>query len=53
MTELKHQEEFKWLKEINSQSIQGAIADMDTAYTNFFKHGKGFPIYKIKIIVYL
>lgn len=46
--ELKHQEEFKWLKEINSQSIQGAIADMDTAYTNFFKHGKGFPKFKKK-----
>jgi putative transposase len=46
--ELKHQEEFKWLNEINSQSIQGAIADMDTAYTNFFKHGKGFPKFKKK-----
>lgn len=40
--------ECEWLKEINAQSLQQAIANLDTAYTNFFK-GKGeFPKYKTK-----
>jgi putative transposase len=26
-----------WLKEINSQSLQGALLDLDTAYLKFFK----------------
>lgn len=34
-----------WLKEVNSQSLQGAIKNLDQAYSNFFK-GSGFPKFK-------
>ncbi len=40
--------ECQWLKEINSQSLQASIANLDTAYTNFFKGKSGFPKYKSK-----
>lgn len=40
--------ECAWLKEINSQSLQMALRNLDNAYTNFF-HGRGeFPKYKSK-----
>ena len=37
-----------WLKETNSQSLQVAILDLDTAYSNFFKGRAGFPKFKKK-----
>lgn len=40
--------ECEWLKEINSQSLQQAIVNMDTAFTNFFKGRSEFPKYKSK-----
>jgi putative transposase len=45
---LKKQEETEWLKEVNSQSLQSAIINLDTAYTRFFKQKKGFPKFKSK-----
>ncbi len=36
-----------WLKEVNSQSLQQAITNLDKAYTSFFK-GSGFPKFKSK-----
>ena len=36
-----------WLKEVNSQSLQVALLNLDTAYSNFFKGG-GFPKFKSK-----
>jgi putative transposase len=39
--------ECEWLKEVNSQSLQGALLDLDTAYSKFFK-GAGFPEFKSK-----
>lgn len=44
--ELKAEKE--WLAEVNSQSLQMSIRNMDTAYTNFFKHGAHFPNFKNK-----
>lgn len=38
----------EWLKEINSQTLQGAITNMDTAFTNFFKGQAEFPKFKSK-----
>lgn len=35
--------EHEWLKEVNSQSLQSAIENMDTAFKNFFRMKKGFP----------
>ena len=40
--------ELPWLKETNSQSLQVAILDLDTAYSNFFKGRAGFPKFKKK-----
>ncbi len=48
LTELKKKEEFIWLNEINSQSLQDALKNLETAYKNFFKFHKGFPRFKSK-----
>jgi putative transposase len=41
-------ERCEWLKEVNSQSLQSALRNLDTAYTNFFRntHAVGFPKFK-------
>lgn len=41
--------ELPWLKEINSQSLQSAILNLDTAYGNFFKGRADFPRFKKKL----
>ena len=40
--------ELPWLKETNSQSLQVALLDLDTAYSNFFKGRSNFPKFKKK-----
>ena len=40
--------ELPWLKENNSQSLQVALLDLDTAYSNFFKGRADFPKFKKK-----
>ena len=37
-----------WLKEINSQSLQQSITNLDKAYTTFFKGQNSFPNFKKK-----
>jgi len=39
----KLKQENEWLKEVNSQSLQSEIENMDTAFKNFFRMKKGFP----------
>ena len=39
--------ECEWLKEVNSQSLQSALINLDEAYNKFFK-GAGFPKFKKK-----
>lgn len=46
--ELKKQEETSWLKEINSQSLQCALMNLDSAYIKFFKGLSKFPKFKKK-----
>jgi len=46
LTELKT--ECEWLKEINSQSLQQSITNLDKAYTAFFKGQNDFPKFKKK-----
>jgi putative transposase len=46
LTDLK--EELPWLKELNSQSLQQAITNLDKAYTLFFKGQNSFPKFKKK-----
>jgi putative transposase len=48
LTKLKKMEEFKWLKEINSQSLQHSLKGLDDAYNSFFKKRTGFPKFKSK-----
>lgn len=40
--------EYEWLSDVNSQSLQSALRNLDTAYTNFFRNTKaiGFPKFK-------
>ena len=40
-------EELNWLKEINSQSLQGSLLNLDHAYKRFFKGIGGFPKKKL------
>ncbi len=47
LTDLK--KECEWLKEINSQSLQQSLANLDNAYTNFFKGRSEFPNFKKKL----
>ena len=48
LTVLKGQEETKWLKEVNSQSLQYALRCLDTAFKNFFRGRARFPRFKSK-----
>ncbi|MDA0524140.1 IS200/IS605 family element RNA-guided endonuclease TnpB [Methanococcoides alaskense] len=46
LTELKVEHE--WLKDVNSQSLQGATLNLENAYTKFFREKTGFPKFKSK-----
>jgi putative transposase len=47
LTALK-QTECEWMKEINSQSLQAALRDLDVAYNKFFRKEARFPRFKSK-----
>lgn len=44
----KLKKENKWLKEINAQSLQMSLRNLDNAFTKFFREKKGFPKFKSK-----
>lgn len=46
LTELK--KECDWLSEVNSQSLQSSISNLDSAFTSFFKGQSKFPNFKSK-----
>lgn len=48
LTDLKKEKEFDWLKEVNSQSLQASIRNLDIAYKNFFNRNNKFPRFKTK-----
>lgn len=48
LTELKKQEATAWLREVNSQTLQFAIRNLEAAYTNFFQKRAKFPKFKSK-----
>ncbi len=48
LPQLKKNKETEWLKEINSQSLQMSLKNMDEAFTRFFRDKKGFPKFKSK-----
>jgi putative transposase len=44
----KKDEEFQWLKEINSQVLISTLMNLETAYGNFFRKKSKFPRFKSK-----
>lgn len=44
----KLKDENEWLEEVNSQSLQMALRNLDNAFTRFFKLKNGFPNFKSK-----
>ena len=45
---LKKAEDTEWLKEVNSQTLQASLENLDKAFTKFFRDKKGFPKFKSK-----
>ncbi len=37
-----------WLNEINSQSLQYSLANLDKAFRSFFKHNTDYPTFRSK-----
>ena len=48
LTLLKRDGQFVWLKEINSQSLQSSLRNLDSAYNKFFRKQTKFPKFKSK-----
>jgi putative transposase len=48
LTQFKKDENYIWLKEINSQSLQSSLRNLDTAYGKFFRKQSKFPRFKSK-----
>jgi len=48
LTNLKKEEEYSWLKKVNSQSLQHTIRHLDVAFGNFFQKRTKFPRFKKK-----
>lgn len=48
LTSLKKTNKYDWLNEINSQSLQDALKNLDKSYKRFFKKKSGFPKFKSK-----
>jgi len=46
MKDMKCQTETSWLSDVNSQSLQVALKNLDSAFTKFFREKKGFPNFK-------
>lgn len=48
LTKLKKLDEYVWLNECGSQSLQMALRDLDSSYSRFFKKKGGYPKFKSK-----
>ena len=48
LTHLKKLEEYSWLNEVNAQTLQAILRDLDNAYKNFYEKRAGFPRFKSK-----
>lgn len=46
----KLQEEYEWLKEVDSCSLRCAIFNLEDAYRNFFEERNYYPVFKNKYI---
>lgn len=48
LTSMKQQEQYAFLKEVDSMALQQSLRDLDRAYQNFFKKLSGYPCFKSK-----
>ncbi len=48
LTKLKKTKKYFWLNEINSQSLQDSLFNLDRAYQRFYKKQGGYPKFKSK-----
>ena len=48
LNDLKKNPDYSWLKEADSNSLQQALRDLQTAYDRFFKKLGGYPCFKSK-----
>jgi putative transposase len=48
LTELKIQKEYSWLYDINSQTLQASLKNLNTAYVSFFRGLTKFPKFHSK-----
>ena len=48
LTEWKKQEDLAFLKEVDAIALQQSLRDLDRAYQNFFKQGRGYPRFRKK-----
>jgi len=46
LTKLKKKKDFQWFNEVNSQSLQMSLRNLDNAFTNFFRKNGKFPRFK-------
>ena len=47
-TQLKKQENFKWLNEVSNTTMVESMRNLDKAFKTFFKTKKGYPKFKTK-----
>ncbi|HBU00381.1 MAG TPA: transposase, partial [Thermotoga naphthophila] len=48
LVKLKKTDKYSWLKEVNSQSLQQSLKDLERAFKNFFKKQASYPKFKKK-----
>ena len=48
LTHLKNLDEYSWLNEVNSQTLQQVLRNLDRAFTNFCQGRTSFPKFKSK-----
>src|SRR5205823_5367739 len=48
LTELKQKEGYAWLYDINSQTLQASLKNLEVSYQNFFKKRAAFPRFHSK-----
>lgn len=48
LTQLKETEGHLWLRDVPNECLQQSLRNMDSAFSNFFKHNNKFPKFKSK-----
>lgn len=48
LTFLKKDQQYSWLTQVNSQSLQQTLKDLESAFVRFFRNLGGFPVFKKK-----